>query len=71
MKNFFNFFYWPLILGKSIDINVDNPDKIFTERYKLDIIDYQDMLLNTKLVYDIVVKKITINQNWEGLLGTE
>jgi hypothetical protein len=60
-----------LLLHRGININVDKQrKKMFSERYELLIIDYQDLLLNTKLVYDVIVKKITINQNWNGLFGT-
>ena len=60
-----------LILHRSVDINVDKRlNEIFSERYQLSIIDYEDILLNTKLVYDVIVKKVTISQNWAGLLTT-
>jgi hypothetical protein len=61
-----------LILHRGIDINVDQErNKMFSEKFQLSILDYQDILRDKKLVYDIIVKKITINQNWNGILGIE
>ena len=59
-----------LILHRSVDINLDkSANNIFSTRYQLSILDYTDLLLDSKFVYDIIIKKIIINQNWNELFG--
>jgi len=57
-----------LILHKKVEINSDgNIYNLFTERLLLEILDYNDELLKTKIVYDIHIKQIKITQQQNGL----
>ena len=56
-----------LILHKKIEINTNEQvEKIFKEQYFLEILNYNDELLNTKIVYDIHIKQVRITQQQNG-----
>jgi hypothetical protein len=56
-----------LIMHKKVEINLNPNEDLFKEKYFLEMLDYNDILLNTKIVYDIYFKQIRITQSQNGL----